>query len=56
MMEFWARSPQHRVKDEDRFFVKQGLFGCAYLRQKKLSTPKVSPTSDCTGKNRWATI
>jgi hypothetical protein len=24
MMEFWARSPQHRVKDEDRFFVKQG--------------------------------
>jgi hypothetical protein len=24
MMEFWARSPQHRVKDEDRFFNKQG--------------------------------
>jgi len=23
MMEFWARSPRHRVKDEDRFFVKQ---------------------------------
>ncbi|MCX6627250.1 MAG: glycosyl hydrolase, partial [Candidatus Solibacter sp.] len=23
-MEFWARSPTHRVKDEERFFVKQG--------------------------------
>ena len=23
MMEFWAKSPMHRVKDIDRFFVKQ---------------------------------
>jgi hypothetical protein len=23
-MEFWARSPTHRVRDEERFFVKQG--------------------------------
>jgi hypothetical protein len=35
MMEFWARSPQHRVKDEDRFFVKQGS-SAAHIYGKKL--------------------
>ena len=34
MMEFWARSPQHRVKDEDRFFVKQGS-SAAHIYGKK---------------------
>ncbi|MGD0384296.1 MAG: glycosyl hydrolase, partial [Thermoguttaceae bacterium] len=34
MMEFWARSPQHRVKDEDRFFVKQGA-SAAHIYGKK---------------------
>ncbi|MGA2798470.1 MAG: glycosyl hydrolase, partial [Thermoguttaceae bacterium] len=34
MMEFWAPSPQHRVKDEDRFFVKQGS-SAAHIYGKK---------------------
>ena len=35
MMEFWAKSPQHRVKDEDRFFSKQGA-SAAHIYGKKL--------------------
>jgi hypothetical protein len=34
MMEFWAKSPQHRIKDEDRFFTKQGS-SAAHIYGKK---------------------